>query len=169
LLLIVLATTFGGIHCAGWNLPFPTYPEQKLWRIASLALTVIPIGTLPFTLIILIALPIIGIIVGIILSIITLIITIVIFIVNLIIALLCLDFRFNTPKIPSFDKVDEFFKNINQEGEIIISFANCWIYCILAYATARLVLLGLAIALLRHQLPSAFIAVDWTNFYPHIF
>ncbi|KAI4158311.1 MAG: hypothetical protein LQ342_007547 [Letrouitia transgressa] len=29
---------FAGIHILGWNLSFPTYVEQKLWRIASVAL-----------------------------------------------------------------------------------------------------------------------------------
>jgi len=43
-LLIVLGSIFGGIHCAGWNFPFPTYTEHKLWRVASLAVTTIPIG-----------------------------------------------------------------------------------------------------------------------------
>jgi hypothetical protein len=42
-------------------------------------------------------------------------------------------------------------------------------YFMLAYGGARLVLLGLAVALMRHQPPSAFITVDWTKFYPHIF
>jgi len=38
----------------------------------------------------------------------------------------------------------------------------------LAYVFARIVLLGLALALLRHLPPSAYVAVDWTKFYPHI-
>ena len=39
----------------------------------------------------------------------------------------------------------------------------------LLYVAARVVILGLAIALLRHQPPSAFTAVDWSGFYPRIF
>ena len=39
----------------------------------------------------------------------------------------------------------------------------------LAYVAARLVLLGQALALLRHLPPNAFIAVDWTKLYPHFF
>jgi len=35
LLLMALGSIFGGIHCAGWNFSFPTYAEQKLWRVAS--------------------------------------------------------------------------------------------------------------------------------------
>ena len=43
-----------------------------------------------------------------------------------------------------------------------------YIFNVLMYASARLLLLGLALALLNHQPPSAFIAVDWTKFYPHV-
>jgi hypothetical protein len=47
LLLNALGVLFGAIHCSGWNLSFHTCTEQKLWRVASLVLTVIPIATLP--------------------------------------------------------------------------------------------------------------------------
>ncbi|SRR5260221_5879628 len=40
---------------------------------------------------------------------------------------------------------------------------------LLLYVAARVVILGGAIALLRHQPPSAFAVVDWSGFYPHIF
>ena len=43
LLLMVLGSIFGAVHCAGWKFPFPSYAEQKLWRITSLAVTIIPI------------------------------------------------------------------------------------------------------------------------------
>ena len=36
------------------------------------------------------------------------------------------------------------------------------------YATAKLVLLGLAVAQLRGLPPSSFIAIDWVKYYPHI-
>ena len=39
--------------------------------------------------------------------------------------------------------------------------------CLLALG--RLVILGLAVVLLRHQPRSAFIDVDWSKFYPHVF
>ncbi len=48
LLLMALGSIFGAIHCAGWNFPFPTDTEQNLWRLASLAVTIIPIAALPF-------------------------------------------------------------------------------------------------------------------------
>jgi len=120
LLLMALATIFGGIHCAGWNLPFPTFAEQKLWRIASLAITIIPIGTFLF--------------VGIIIIIV---------------------------------KLLTIFKSGAAAESIIASVTS--IILMLMYASARLILLGLAIALLRHLPPTAFIAVDWTKYYPHIF
>ena len=40
----ILGSLFGGIHCVGWNFPFPTHTEQKLWRVSALALTVLPTG-----------------------------------------------------------------------------------------------------------------------------
>lgn len=121
LLLVALGTTFGGIHCAGWNLPFPTYQEQKLWRIASLAVTIIPIGVVPF--------------VGI-----TMLI---------------------------FKLVRAVLKKSSSGDEGIRLSAVITALCILAYGSARLVLLGQALALLRHLPPTAFITVNWTNFYPH--
>ena len=48
-----LGTIFGGIHCAGWNLPFHTSAEERFWRVASLAVTINPIGAVPFSFIIL--------------------------------------------------------------------------------------------------------------------
>jgi len=113
-LLMGLGTVFGVIHCAGWNPPFPTYAEQKLWRIASLAVTTIPIGVVLF--------------VG--------------------ITFLIVKLKYS----PGYD-------------DIIIGLII--VLCMLAYASARLVLLGQALALLRHLPPTAFIAVNWTTFYPH--
>jgi len=52
LLLLSLGVLFGGVHCFGWNFSFPTDIEQKLWRVASLAVTIIPIATFPFVVII---------------------------------------------------------------------------------------------------------------------
>jgi len=37
------------------------------------------------------------------------------------------------------------------------------------YVPARLSLIAQALALLRHQPPSAFVAVDWTKYIPHLF
>ncbi len=120
LLLVALGTIFGAIHCAGWNLPFPTHSEQKLWRIASLAVTIIPIGVIPFT-------------------------SLIFLIVQLLLIL----------------KFDSDYDGVLVGLTVVIS--------ALAYAAARLVLLGQALALLRHLPPAAFTAVDWTKFYPHFF
>jgi len=111
--LLVFATIFGAIHIAGWNLPFPTEAERKLWRIASIAVACLPIATLA-----------------------------VLFMVSYLITL-C-----RAP--PNLTKVLDYSTDP-----------------MLAYVVARLMLLGLAVALLRHQPPSAFIAVDWAKFYPH--
>jgi len=117
LLLMALGSIFGGIHCIGWNFPFPTNAEQSLWRVASLAVTIIPIGVIALV-------PILGTILKI---------------------LIC------------------------NCGDDVFVFGTTSGIVMFMYASARLLLLGQAIALLRHQPPSAFIAVDWTRFYPHFF
>ena len=33
---------FGGLHCFGWNLTYPTNIEKTLWRVTSLVITIIP-------------------------------------------------------------------------------------------------------------------------------
>lgn len=43
--LMILAAIFGAIHCAGWNFPFQTSTQQILWRVASLAIAVIPVAS----------------------------------------------------------------------------------------------------------------------------
>ena len=112
-LLVTLGVAFGGIHCSGWNFSFPTNTEQKLWRVASLAVTITPIATFPIAVI-------------------------------------------RTRLSPSIGAFAD-----NTIGVILV-------LCALAYVLARLVLLGLALSLLRHLPPTAFIAIDWTRFYPHI-
>jgi len=113
LVLMILGSTFGAIHCAGWNLPFPTRTEQKLWRAASLALTISPICAIP----------------------------IIYIIIYFFFLPFCLGLR----------------KSIN-----VIPLGIAAGICV----AARLILLAQALALLRDQPPSAFIAVDWTRFYP---
>jgi len=111
LLLLILGAVFGGIHCAGWNFPFPTPTEQELWRVASLAVTITPIVAI---VIVVVVYPVVQ---------------------------------------PTLDR---------------ILVRTSLVVCTVTYVAARLVLIGLALALLRDTPPSAFIAVDWTKFYPHI-
>ena len=119
LLLVTLGVVFGGIHCSGWIFSFPTHAEQKLWRVASLAVTVIPIAQLPFI--------------------------IIIFSTGRSLRFLP---RIVTPYVNGFSSLFLFL-------------------CALAYVSARLVLLGLALALLRHLPPAAFTTISWTKFFPH--
>ena len=156
LLLMALGTTFGVIHCAGWKLFFPTNVERILWRYASLLVTIIPIGILPFLLIL-------AFIVGFVSVIFCLIVYLIVCclgLTNLISRLTNLIHRL-TNLIDAFK-----FMYFNSFGAIAVM---AWLsmYCMYLYALARLVLLGLALALLRHQPPGAFIAVNWTKFYPH--
>jgi len=112
LLLVALGSIFGGIHCAGWNFPFPTDTEKNYWLIASLAVTIIPTAALPF-----------------------------------VVMVTC------NPDAEEWAMVVDVATFVTSMG---------------VYASARLALLGLALALLGHLPPSAYIAVDWTKFYPNI-
>jgi hypothetical protein len=42
IMMAVLATVFGAIHCIAWSFEFPSRSEQILWRVASVATTTIP-------------------------------------------------------------------------------------------------------------------------------
>ena len=43
----IVAILFGGIHCAGWNFPFPSHTELIIWRVSSLIILIVPcIGAL---------------------------------------------------------------------------------------------------------------------------
>ena len=37
-----VAMLFGGIHCAGWNFPFPSHAELIIWRVSSLIILIVP-------------------------------------------------------------------------------------------------------------------------------
>ena len=39
---IIIALLFGGIHCAGWNFPFPSHAELIIWRVSSLIILIAP-------------------------------------------------------------------------------------------------------------------------------
>jgi hypothetical protein len=40
---VVVSMIFGGIHCIGWLLSFPSHTEQELWRISSIVITGVPL------------------------------------------------------------------------------------------------------------------------------
>ena len=39
---MIVAMLFGGIHCAGWNFPFPSHAELIIWRVSSLITVIVP-------------------------------------------------------------------------------------------------------------------------------
>jgi hypothetical protein len=43
LLVMAIASAFGGIHCIGWSFRFPSSTEQTLWRVASVSIVGVPI------------------------------------------------------------------------------------------------------------------------------
>ena len=44
---VIVATLFGGVHCAGWNFPFPSHPELIIWRVSSLIIVIVPCTFVP--------------------------------------------------------------------------------------------------------------------------
>ena len=39
---VIVATLFGGIHCAGWNFTFPSQAELISWPVSSLIIVIVP-------------------------------------------------------------------------------------------------------------------------------
>ncbi|KAH9481043.1 Mitochondrial pyruvate carrier 2 [Psilocybe cubensis] len=39
----VIGVMFGAIHCAGWNLGFPTQEEKVLWRVCAVVVSTLPV------------------------------------------------------------------------------------------------------------------------------
>jgi len=113
LLLFSLAMVFGGIHCFGWNFPFPgpTHTEQNLWRVASLGVIITPICAI-----------------------------------------------FSSAIVGCLGPVTNVAYGL--------AFATLILWA-LAYVSARLLLLGLSLALLRDLPPTALIDISWTKFFPH--
>jgi hypothetical protein len=66
------------------------------------------------------------------------------------------------PKLPTISDLREFVFFMIDRDEMPLA----WI--MMVYLIVRLSLLSLALAQLRHLPPSAFIAIDWTKFYPHV-
>jgi hypothetical protein len=44
---MIVAMLFGGIHCAGWNFPFPSHAELIIWRVSSLTIVIVPCTFVP--------------------------------------------------------------------------------------------------------------------------
>ena len=144
------AAIFGALHCIAWNFHFPSHIEQLLWRIGSLTITLIPSIPVVFTLLafaaILIAL-LIAIPISIILS----------FFENK------YGFYFSIPSISLPQSVKVVLMGLAVTLSLIVGVAG-----LLAYMLARLLLLTQAIMLLREQPESAFYAIDWAHFLPHM-
>lgn len=116
IILPLLCIIVGGIHCAGWNLTFPTNTQRDLWHAASLAVTAIP------------------------------------FLSFLILSVLKYVLK---SQLGSSEKFPRTLLNV------------IFVISVVAYVAARVFLVAQALALLRNQPPSAFLAVDWTKFVPH--
>jgi len=134
----IIAIAFGGLHCIGWNFHFPTPVEQLLWRIGSLAITFIPLAP----------------------------------VVLFLFGFFMTRFYFHIQdryigSIHISSNVMNFLKFL----QIMLWFPLIFIIAVLGiigYLLARLLLLTQAIILLRRQPDSAFYAIKWVNFLPHL-
>jgi len=48
MVIVGIASAFGGIHCIGWSFAFPSSTERTLWRVASVSITSVPIALFLF-------------------------------------------------------------------------------------------------------------------------
>jgi len=142
IILPVVAAIFGALHCIAWNFHFPSHIEQLLWRIGSLTITLIPSAPL--------------------------VIVLITAAFRFLPDFLCnkSDFRLSIPSI----SLPQCVKTV---VDVIVSIVLAIALflggsAIVAYMLARLLLLTQAIMLLRKQPESAFYAIKWANFLPHI-
>jgi len=150
LLTIVLpfiSVIFGVLHCIAWNFQFPSPVQQWLWRSTSLAITLIP------------SFPVVCLIVIFALSFIT------------------LPFIYLSTFFPSLSISEIVKKTLIAIGIFIFfiplfALGLCLLIlitvCLLGYVLARLSLLTQAIVLLWQQPESAFYAINWSSFIPHV-
>ena len=177
-LLMGLGTIFGGIHCAGWNLAFPTDIHRLVWRLASSSVTMTPTFFPTLALVVAVALLIFTRVMS---AIVTILGSILIifrptrtFALDLIRRFA--NFLDSLPtKIRSLkDKYDtrnhEFrLASIPIGPRVLLAGLTIFTIIYLAiYVIARLILVVQAVMLLRSQPPGAFLAVDWSKFYPHV-
>jgi len=145
----VVAAVFGALHCIAWNFHFPSHIEQLLWRIGSLTITLIPSVPLVFY---------------------ALALFVLLVVVSIALLLDFLDGRYGFHiSIPSIS-LPQSVKNVL--GAVAMTLLVIIVFLggagLVAYMLARLLLLTQAIMLLRKQPESAFYAINWTNFLPHI-
>jgi len=129
ILLPIAAVIFGGLHCIGWNFHFPTHVEQLLWRIGSLAITLLP--SVP----------------------------------PIIMGIVWLVSR-------CIRSAERSGGNGGGGGRMDTAIDVMVIFLIglllIPYISARILLLTQAIVLLRKQPESAFYAIVWSKFLPHV-
>ena len=138
IILPVVTAIFGALHCIAWNFDFPSHIEQLLWRIGSLTNTIIPSAPL-------VILP-----------------------SDILVGFLCYkyDFGLSIPSL-SLPRCVEIMLDI-MKGVLFAIVVFSVDAAVVAYILARLLLLMQAIMLLRKQPESAFYAINWANFLPHI-
>jgi len=129
IILSVVAAIFGALHCIAWNFHFPSDIEQLLWRIGSLAITLIPPA----------------------------------YACTVFIIIFLRDFLQKEYGLSFQECVGTVMTDML--GAILAFLLGA---ALVAYMLARLLLLTQAIMLLRKQPESAFYAINWANFLPHV-
>jgi len=147
LLTIVLpfiSIIFGALHCVAWNFQFPSPVEQWFWRSTSIAITLIPSFHVVYLIVIFIP---------------------------IVLPLRYLATFFASLSIPEIMKIPTAIR-ISSRFILVFAFGLCFtiliVVGVLGYVLARLSLLTQAIVLLRQQPESAFYAINWSSFIPHI-
>ena len=176
----IVATAFGALHLLAWNFQFPSHIEQLLWRIASLTITGIPAAPL--------ALEIAAGALFVVAFAVVFIAFIPLFIMDFLEERFGFHFRLPDWSISLPDIVWNIlgwlFLPIWVLAEVIGCLAEPIFTCValiivgilalvlptalVGYMVARLVLLSQAVVLLREQPASAFYAINWTGFLPHV-
>jgi hypothetical protein len=138
----LVACIFGAMHLIAWQFRFPSHVEQLLWRIGSLTITALPLLVLTIFLC-------------------KLILDLIAYIREKLHAEFGISFPDLNISIPrNMEKVVD-----NILGSIAFSFVSA---SLVGYMLARLLLLTEAIVLLRQQPESAFYAISWSYFLPHV-
>ena len=135
------AAIFGAVHLIAWRFQFPSHDEQLLWRIDSLTITAFPSVALAF-------IPCA-------------------FIFSVIF------YSLESFVDIQLEDVADFCTSENIVSKFLVFFLLTILFLLgagslVAYMIARLLLVADAVFLLRKQPESAFYAIDWSHFLPHI-
>ena len=140
-----VASIFGAIHLIAWHFYFPSHVEQLLWRIGSLTITALPLAVVAFDLFLFI-----------------------LTFIDYIRSKLPQGFSIHFPDLNI--SIPGILKMVGAcvTGALFLIGAFLGGASLVGYMVARLLLLTEAVILLRQQPESAFYAISWSYFLPHL-